>query len=234
MQTPLTCGSYSRRSAIKTLLRNGLTADGSDVNKVTITTAVRALIAQLYDTWVTDDNFLAYQCECDDGTHAYTCCAFDCSFNTMCPCPDGVSTSYACCGCSASSLIPTSMRQQFTKIKGSSTMDGLLTQAGVFMRSKIWTSTDPWLRCVTTPLLLLCIKPHTRHSSKHDNNNTTDNHKVGVHLGWNNNKRDRWLTSTHNPGDNNAARGARDPLTYTGRSNTSHCTANPFQNTTCT
>jgi hypothetical protein len=162
-QTPLTCGSYSRRSAIKYFLRNGLgvgdSNTNSDANAATLTKAVQALIAQLYAAWVygtdgnvEDQSFLAYQCQCANGTHSYGCCALSdgCLFNAPCACPpvNGVtssSSSYACCGCSSSSLLPDALDVPFTTLSGNDTMDGIVSQAAAYVSSTLWTSTDPWL-----------------------------------------------------------------------------------------
>ena len=144
-KTPLTCGSHSRRSAIKYFLRRALSGGGQDAARQTILKVVRQLIADLMAAWVTDDNFLNYQCQCDNGTHSYGCCAFDCTFHSKCLCPDGVTQSFACCGCVSTSLLPSVLQVPFTTIPGNQTMGGVIDQAAMYLKSTIWTSTDPWL-----------------------------------------------------------------------------------------
>jgi len=144
-KTPLTCGSYSRRSAIKYFLRRAMSGGGQDAARQTILKVVRELIASLMAAWVTDDNFLNYQCQCDNGTHSYGCCVFDCTFHSKCLCPDGVSQSYACCGCVSTSLLPSVLQVPFTTIPGNQTMGGVIDQAALYLQSTVWTSTDPWL-----------------------------------------------------------------------------------------
>ena len=147
MQSPLTCGSYSRRAAIKYFLRDGLSgADGLSSARSMIVSAVRALVAKLFAAWVTDDNFLAYQCQCDNGTHAYGCCTFDCTFDAPCACPNGGAPSYACCGCTSTSLLPSVLQVPFTSIPGNDTLSGVIDRAAAYLSTTIWTSTAPWLK----------------------------------------------------------------------------------------
>ena len=152
-QSPLTCGSYARRSVIKTFVRDGLQS-GSAVaaNRRTITHAVQALLNSLYTTWVANDGgaYTEYQCQClNNGTHSYQCCQFDCAFDNPCLCPDGVTRAYACCGCTTTSLLPQAMQADFTTIPGNATLAGLIDEAQTFLSTTVFTSTEPWLRCVS-------------------------------------------------------------------------------------
>lgn len=128
-------------------------AEGTSAVRSILVDAVRALIARLYEAWVSDDNFVPYQCECANGTHAAACCVFDCTFDAPCACAEpGLPPSYACCGCGSSSLLPSGLNIPFTTIPGNSTLNGLVDSATQYMSDTVWRSNAPWLKYDTAGL----------------------------------------------------------------------------------
>ena len=145
-QPPFTCGSYSRRAAIKYFLRS---LPASNVHD-SVTNAVQWLIGNLSAAW--DTGFDNYMCACLDpsgqpnGTRGFQCCQLDCAMTTPCPCQNSLPPSFACCTCDTSSLLPQDLLAPFTTIEGTTLASTLLDQAGDYIRTTLWTQTDPWLK----------------------------------------------------------------------------------------
>ena len=145
-KSPFTCGSYQRRAAIKYFLRHGLNAENS-VNQNIVRDAVLKLMADIRRAWIVDiEN---YMCQCPDGSHSMGCCVLDqsCDPSTKkCECLDGSVASYACCNieCRDSTFLPASFQVEFTSIRGSDLVEGLLENVWMYLNSTVWTDNRPW------------------------------------------------------------------------------------------
>ena len=144
-QPPFTCGSHSRRAAIKYFLRS---LPASNVHSA-VTNAVQWLIGNLSAAW---DNPNSYMCACLDpsgqpnGTRGFQCCQLDCAMTGPCPCPNSLPDSFACCSCDTASLLPQDLMVPFTTIQGTTLSSTLLDQAASYIKTTLWTSNDPWLK----------------------------------------------------------------------------------------
>ena len=144
-QPPFTCGSHSRRAAIKYFLRS---LPASNVHSA-VTNAVQWLIGNLSAAW---DNPNSYMCACLDpsgqpnGTRGFRCCQLDCAMTGPCPCPNSLPDSFACCSCDTASLLPQDLMVPFTTIQGTTLSSTLLDQAASYIKTTLWTSNDPWLK----------------------------------------------------------------------------------------
>lgn len=146
-KSPFTCGSYSRRAAIKYFLRNVVTMDPTANNNI-VKAAVDDLVAKLRAAWLGD--LSTYMCQCANGTNAPECCSLDAACDpstTKCACSDGSPDSYACCEtqCTGGTFLPSRFQVQFAKIKGSSMVQSLFDQAARYLNTTVWQDNRPWL-----------------------------------------------------------------------------------------
>lgn len=147
-KSPFTCGSFSRRAAIKYFLRNVIQSDPTN-NQNTVKAAVVALVDKLKKAWISDLD--SYMCQCKDtGRNHPSCCVLDklCDpSTTKCPCEDGSEPSYACCDvqCTESTFLPSKFQIIFDKIKGKDLVSTLFDQATAYLNKTIWTENKPWL-----------------------------------------------------------------------------------------
>jgi hypothetical protein len=146
-QTPFTCGSNARRAVIKYFIRNKA-GSNAESNRQAITTAVQQLITDLTKAFVTDDQFLNYLCQYEDGTHSFACCSMDCVLTTPCPCPNDAAPSFACCDCVATSLLPIELQVFVTEWDSLETPGKALTKS---MRLKVSVSFASGLRPASFP-----------------------------------------------------------------------------------
>jgi len=146
-QSPFTCGSDARRAVIKYFIRNRMGTQGS-ANQEIVRQAVKVLVSQLQQAWLTSVS--NYACQCANGTHSLDCCTLDPSCDPSvftCACSDGSAASYACCDteCQAGTLLPSRFNVPFASVPGGQAMAGLLDDAGRYLSSDVWTNNNPWL-----------------------------------------------------------------------------------------
>ena len=146
-KSPFTCGTPARRSILKNYLRTYLGGGGNNsAAKAMVLKAVKELINRTRIAWSNDAN---YRCTCANGTTGWDCCLDQSNCATeACLCPEGfaVVQSVACCRSVCGGLGGTGLMETFTSINGSALAQDLLVNLTEYLRSYIWTSSDPWLK----------------------------------------------------------------------------------------